>query len=338
MLRHVNRYTQRERKAGHLQRIQTFLIPSPPGCWRTPPAQTLLHAKALLYPANTYNWIRWNIQQPLTSLSFYHWDNTSKPFIKRQLYIQKKEHVGKTLCKTTPVLSLNGDAPALQLNVILWAREAHVAFASVTLPAAPAASNLPVWVPFQDTGELQINSSNSWSLQNGKNNRWDDSLWRNAYFYSQTDLLLRDCASCVSWEVWSHLQSSLGENADTLPTSCARETGTNTCVAAKFWVSEHTQIWSCAWGQKRGLLCGDKHLFPFSFARSICTGSRELMEGVRWEVVGALAFQCPPPPPLRSEGLAVPLLEMVRPSSSSSLLWSGSACLLQTKSGGEKTR
>lgn len=183
---------------GHLQRIRTFPIPLPPGCWKTPPAQTLLHTKALLYPANTYNWIRWDIQQPLTSLSFYHWDNTSKPFIKRQLYIQKKEHVGKTLCKTTPVLSLNGDAPALHLNVILWSEhvsEARVAFASVTLLAAPAASNLPVWVPFQDTGELQINFFNSWSLQNGKNNRWDDLLWRNTYFYSQTDLILRECVS-----------------------------------------------------------------------------------------------------------------------------------------------
>lgn len=50
MLRHVNRYTQRERKAGHLQRIRTFLIPSPPGCRRTPPAQMLLPAKAFWTP------------------------------------------------------------------------------------------------------------------------------------------------------------------------------------------------------------------------------------------------------------------------------------------------
>lgn len=74
---------------------------------------------------------------------------------------------------------------AIKRDTLVRAREARVAFASVTLPAAHAASNLPAWVPFQDTAELQINSSNSWSLQNEKNNRWDDSLCRNAYFYSQ---------------------------------------------------------------------------------------------------------------------------------------------------------
>lgn len=155
VLRHVNRYTHRERKAGHLQRIRTFPIPSPPGCWRTPPAQMLLHAKALLYPANTYNWIRWNIQQPLTLLSFYHWDNTSKPFIKRQLYIQKKEHVGKTLCKTTPELSLNGDAPALQLNMMLWSEHVRLVWPShqSSCLLLLQLSHLPAWVPFQDKAE-----------------------------------------------------------------------------------------------------------------------------------------------------------------------------------------
>lgn len=175
-------------------------MPSPPGCRRT---QTLLHAKAWLYPANTYNWIRWNIQQLLTSLSFNHWDNTSKPFIKRQLYIQKKkkEHVGKTLCKITPELSLNGNVPAWQLNMMLWSLHMGI---GIVRPLCQLLGLLPPQLLTPCTGALwghsrdqKLSPPNSWFLQNA-NNSQGCSRWRNPYFYPRAELLPRDCTSSGS--------------------------------------------------------------------------------------------------------------------------------------------
>lgn len=114
---------------------------------------------------------------------------------------------------------------AIKRDALVWAREACVAFTSVTLPAAPAA------FPPACTGATP---GHSWDwksiplilgLFKMKKNRRGRSLWRNAYFYSQAELLWRDCTSSGSRD--RHRQTSIGENTDMFPRPRVRENGAN---------------------------------------------------------------------------------------------------------------
>lgn len=64
-------------------------------------------------------------------------------------------------------------------------------------------------------------------------------------------------------------------------------------MAAWFRISEHIYIdMELCLGPEMRSPCGDTSLFPFSFAPSICTGSKELMEG-QVRGVGSSGFSYP---------------------------------------------
>lgn len=221
---------------------------------------------------------------------------------------------------------------AIKRDTLVWAHEACVAFASVTLPAAPAASNLLAWVPFQDTAELKINSSNSWSLQNGKNNRWDDSLWRNAYFYSQTDLLPKECTSCVFWGGHTSRPLLVRMLTHSLHHMPERLELTHMWQQSSKFLSTHR--YGVLLGARNEVSCVVTNISFHFLLLGPFAQVQELMEGVRWEVVGALAFQLPTQEQRFDSASSRDGEALLLPLS----LRAGSALLLQSKSGGEKTR
>lgn len=90
-------------------------------------------------------------------------------------------------------------------------------------------------------------------------------------------LLLRDCPSSCP-KGWPPTQASNGwEHWHVSLVTCHREWSGPKWQWNSRFLSVHQ--YGVVLRARKGLLCGDKYLFPFSFAPSICTGSRELMEG-----------------------------------------------------------
>ena len=128
-----------------------------------------------------------------------------------------------------------------------WDRSA---FVSAPGPAAPTASHPLHRRPLGTQQRPEIESPNSWFLQNA-NNSQGCSRWRTPYFYPQAELLPRDCTASGSQD--GHPQGLMGETTGTFLWSHVGEKGRNTDGAAKLQCSMCKEIGGCAWGQKRGL-------------------------------------------------------------------------------------